>query len=123
MRRMMAWLAGGLVLAAGTFGTFAIVETGMASAAPTFACSRAQDRVQQAKFTLFLTQDFGAILSFEGPAARAKVATLIAQAQQQLLAAQQAANAACVTATSTSTSITQTVTQTSITTVTATATP
>jgi hypothetical protein len=124
MRRFMAWLAGGLVLAGGTFGTFAIVETGMASAAPSFACSQAQARVQQAKFALFITQDFGAILSFEGPAARAKVGALIAQAEGQLAAAQQAANTACVIATSTMTSTTTTsMTATSITRSSITATP
>jgi hypothetical protein len=115
MRRLMAWIAGGLVLAAATFGTLAVVEASMASAAPTAACTQAQARVQQAKFQLFLYEEFGAILSLGGPHARADVNHLISIAEQQLSNAQQAAYAACNTVTTTTTTssfTTTTVTET-----------
>jgi hypothetical protein len=118
----MAWLGGGLVLAGATFGTFAIVEAGMASAAPSGACAAAEQRVAQARETLTFIEEFGAVLSFDGPSARAQVNYLIWEAQQQLNYAEAAAYSACTVitptevSTTTSTSTTKTVTVTSTTT-------
>jgi hypothetical protein len=101
MRRWIAWIAGGLALAGGTFGTFAIVEAGMASAAPSGACAAAQSRVAQAQLNLLFIQEFGAVLSLGGPGARAEVNYLISNAEQQLTYAEQAAYRACTVITPT----------------------
>jgi hypothetical protein len=128
MRRWMAWIAGGLALVGGTFGTFAIVEAGMASASPSGACAAAQQRVTDAKGNLFFIEEFGAVLSLGGPYARAEVAHLIANAELQLNYAEQAAYRACTvitptevqtttTTSSSSTSITSSQTSFTITTI------
>jgi hypothetical protein len=95
MRRLMAWIAGGVVLAGATFGMFALVETSMASAAPSLACVLAQERVQQDSTTLTFIEALGAVLSFEGPYARAQVQNLIRNAELQLQAAEANAYEAC----------------------------
>jgi hypothetical protein len=118
----MAWIAGGVVLAGGTFGTFAMVETGMASAAPSRACTAAQQSVSNAQTNLLFIEEFGSILSLEGPYARAQVSHLIANAELQLGAAEQAATRACTVITPTA-SMTPTFTQTQTITTTSTATP
>jgi hypothetical protein len=99
----MAWFAGGLVLAGATFGMFALVETSMASAAPSRACLSAQQSVQQAQLELYFVQTFGAILSLGGPSQRAEVANLIRSAELQLQAAEATESIACRTVTITPT--------------------
>jgi hypothetical protein len=88
MRRLMAWFAGGLVLAGATFGTFALVETSMASAAPSSACVYAQQAVQQAQLQLYWVEALGSVLALEGPYQRAEVANLIKRAEEQLQSAE-----------------------------------
>ncbi|HEY1776519.1 MAG TPA: hypothetical protein VGG41_10220 [Solirubrobacteraceae bacterium] len=107
----MAWIAGGVVLAGGTFGTFAMVEAGMASAAPSRACTVAQQSLSNAQTNLLFIEEFGSILSLEGPYARAQVAHLISNAEQQVSAAEQAVSRACTVITPTM-SMTPTFTQT-----------
>jgi hypothetical protein len=97
----MAWVAGAVALAGGTFGTFAVVEAGMASAAPSGACALAQQRVSDAQTNLFFIEELGSVLSLGGPYARAEVAHLIAGAQLQLAYAEQAAYRACTVVTPT----------------------
>jgi hypothetical protein len=101
MRRLMAWFAGGLVLVGGTFGTFALIETSMASAAPSAACLYAEQSVQQAELGLYFVQALGSILALGGPYQRAEVAALIKHAEEQLQAAEATESIACRTITPT----------------------
>jgi hypothetical protein len=101
MRRLLAWSAAGLVLAGATFGIFAAIEASMASAAPSAACIRAEQRVRLAELELALARAFGGVLSFGGPAQHGYAEQLIRAAEANLAAAEEAQAEACVVVTGT----------------------
>ena len=54
MRRVVGWIAAVVVLAGTAVGVLALVETSMASAAPSGACLRAEEQVQAQEAYLWL---------------------------------------------------------------------
>jgi hypothetical protein len=104
MRRLIAWIVGGLVVAGGTFGVFAAVEASMASASPSAACLQAQRAVEDARYNLFFLEEFSGILSYN-PTESAQLRVLIGRAEEALSAAEEAESSACNTIVTTSTGI------------------
>jgi len=123
MRRVVGWIAAVAVLAGTTVGVLALVETSMASAAPSRACLAAEEQVQAQEAYLGLLYAVERTDAFLEPSALPYVRAVIAQATLALARDEQLESQLCEVATSTSLSTSTSFTTTTSITITKSATP
>ena len=108
MRRVLSLIAAVAVIGGAAVGVLALVETSIASAAPSGACLRAEEQVQAQEAYLGLLYAVERTDAFLDPAALPYVRAVIAQATFALLRDEQLARQLCEISTSTSFSTTTT---------------
>ena len=102
MRRVVGWIAAVVVLAGTAVGVLALVETSMASAAPSGACLRAEEQVQAQEAYLWLLSAVERTDVFFDHSALPYIRAAIAQATLVLARDEQLATQLCQLSTSTS---------------------